>query len=148
VSAVEYHYNSYGFDLWNEKLIFTLLTLEQNGRNFTIRNVINVTSTPTADICNALDVNLEHVCRDTLQLDAVNNFDLPTPNFAFGIIARSGEFGLGDLLTYDIDSPYAVEHYRPSTVENTTVGTTISVESLSRERQLRLFKFIISKSVA
>jgi hypothetical protein len=147
VSAVRYCYSSFDFELGSEKLIFTLLTLEQNGQNFIIRNVINATSTPTVDICTEQDMDFEQrYCCDTLQLDAANKFNLPTPNFAFGIIGRADQLGLGDLFTFDNNSPYEVEHYRPSSAD-VAVGNTISVGSLSTDRQLTLSKFIISKFV-
>jgi hypothetical protein len=144
VTAVRHCYNSLGIELGSEKLVFTLLTLEQNnGQNFTIRNMINVTSTPTADICIMADMfNLQHYCCDNLQLDTADMFDLPTSNFAFGIL----QSGSGDLLTYfgTNSFQYAVEHYRPGSVD-ITVGSTISVGSLRTDRLLTLSKFIISK---
>jgi hypothetical protein len=150
VTEVRFCYRSN--QLGSEVLVFTLLTLEQIGQNFSIRNVINVRSTPTVDICTGsrILVLLVQYCCDTLQLDTTNQFNLPTPNFAFGIIARSGTRGFGGgLLTFDASfSQYAVqvEHYRPSSVD-VAVGNTISVGNLTTGRRLRLFKFLLSKFI-
>jgi hypothetical protein len=146
VSAVRYCYS--GGRLGREKLVFTLLTLEQSGQNFTIRNIIDVSNTPTVDICTEGRVAILsfQYCCDTFQLDTTSRFNLPAPNFAFGTIARSGTGGFGNLLTFGTSfSQYTVEHYRPSSMD-VTVGNTISVGNLETDRRLRLFKFIMSKS--
>jgi hypothetical protein len=142
VSAVRYCYVS--DQLGSEELVFTLLTLEHSGQNFTIRNVINVTSTPTEDICTAEQSGTYQFCCDTSQLAAENQFHLPAPNFAFATIPRSEGMFDGNLIVFR--SQYVVEHYSKSkNLVDATVGNTISVEN-RRDAPLRLLKFLISKS--
>jgi hypothetical protein len=146
VSAVSYCYFREAESNFNEELIFTLLTLEQKGQNnFVVTNEINIHSTTTADICTTF---LGRTCCDTSQLNAANQFNLPTSNFAFGIISRSEwSVSLGNLQTFGTSlSQYAVEHYSLSSVNvNVAMGSTITVGDLRTDTRLRRLKFFISK---
>lgn len=142
VSAMRYCYNDN--ELGADRLIFTLLILEQNGLNFTVRDVSSVHSTPTSQICTRF---FSQYCCDVFTLNAVDHFSLPAADFAFGIATSDSV----DLLGFDDDDrpQYRVEQYILETVnlDSLTEGSTVSVDSGSRTTTdaLRLFQFFISK---
>ena len=150
VSALRYCYSE---DVGTEELLsFTLLTLEQNGLNFMIRDVISVHSTPTSQICSSGVVpflGTVQYCCDMLMLDTLDQFPLPAPNFAFGIATSNSVH----LLNFNGGNfpQYAVDQYIRSigTLGSLTVGSTITVNSQNTQlrfaRTLRLFQFVISK---
>ena len=88
VTAVEYCYRAGDSQLGTEQLVFTLLTLQQSGTTFTIIDVIPISSTPTSDICTSGVMDAQY-CYDTLSLDMMNSFLLPTDNFSFGVVTST-----------------------------------------------------------
>ena len=147
VSALRYCYSE---ELGTEELLsFTLLTLEQNGLNFMIMDVISVHSTPTSQICSSGFMHFLgtfQYCCDMLMLDTLDQFPLPAPNFAFGIAISNSvtllNFNGNDFPQYEVD-----QYIRSiGTLGPLTVGSTITVNSQNRfTSTLRLFQFVISK---
>ena len=91
VTAIEYCYIVQDAQLDTDVFIFTFLTLQQNGLNFTVRDVLDVASRPTSEICTrVVSVQLQtlNYCCDTLSLDSTSlaQFPLPMEQFAFGIV--------------------------------------------------------------
>ena len=152
VSAVQYCYelprsttSLFGI----ERLLFTLLLLEENGLNFTVIDTIPVIGTPTSQTCtrhHASSSNLEEYCCDILHLEVEDRFYLPAPNSAFG---TRHDF----LYSYDPSQPEnghrLVQQYRLNAADLPifAIGETFSLDKnigLSVEG-LRLLQFFISK---
>ena len=155
VSAVEYCYASTVETAPLEETfqLFTLLTLEQNGLTFRINDIIPVFSTPTDSICTDIAFTQTsdiRVCCDSMPLNRFllfQEFELPAPNFAFGIIPES----IINHLRYDAAEfpEFRVEQYSfPDTVIGMPeAGQLFSVSGSDRTTNmaLRLLKFVISK---
>lgn len=159
VSVVKYCY--YGEWLGREQLIFTLLTLQQNGFNFSIIDTIAIHSIPSDQICtsrefsaNGANASTVQYCCDTSTLDVNSHFILPTPNFAFGIIPAMVNTSVVTALASRASNPIAynggyfpdfrVQHYRlPNTF---VVRNMFLLGKMNRQtdRTLRLFQFMIS----
>ena len=145
VTAVEYCYRAVNSQLGREQLVFTLLTLQQSGLDFTITDVIPISSTPTSDICTRQ--SLSQYCCDTLSLDMMNSFLLPTENFAFGVVT----FTDVHLIRYDgkISPQYLVDYFRyaQGNFAEPTIGGTIALRPSNRlsDQALILLTFYISK---
>ena len=156
VSAIDYCYIGredsliYGM----RYLIFTLVTLEQENLTFTITDVIPVHSTPTAQKCIMQTNDL--YCCDSLQLNTTHQFNLPVPNFAFGMIRSTSQeirqlryrnrVNMGRFIpeflveqynfdtTQDLDTPQAGDIFR------------LNDSSRTLDRGLRIIQFTISKT--
>ena len=151
VTAVEYCYRAVNSQLGREQLVFTLLTLQQSGLEFTITDVIPISSTPTSDICTLTSTYLESlfsppqyiICCDTLSLNMMDRFLLSAENFAFGVIAVN-------LLTYcvGIYPQFLVDHFRYTQAEfsGPVIGDSITLTESNRgsDRALGLLQFFIS----
>ena len=138
VSAVEYCYRGSTGQLGTELLAFTLLTLEQNGLDFTITDRIEVRTTPRSQICTGdrLLFPSNQYCCDTTSLNMADHFILSASNFAFGITIPTSSVSL---LGYQ--SLFQVAHYQaviPS------VGSTFSVSNQVTQG-LRLLRFQLSE---
>lgn len=144
VSALRYCYRLSNSDQFgNELTIFTLLTLEQNGTVFTVTNVIAVPSTPSGQICTGIPFSSAQRCCDTLPLDMVDQFHLPTSNFAFGLLLL--DISLYRFSTFSV----RVSHHRLSAspeVGSPAIGDTITVGDIVTDRSLRAFRFLLSES--
>lgn len=144
VSAVRYCY-IYGnseVDFDNERSIFTLFLLEQqNGPNFVVTEVFNISSTPTDRICGSGTSSSSQYCCDTMQLDP---FPLPEANFAYGI---AGEH----ILRYS--NVNYIHHFRvwDSSMTQPVVGKVYPFREWDRrmDRSLRLLQFdVMGKHLA
>ena len=135
VLAVEYCYRGSTGQLGTELLAFTLLTLEQNGRNFNITDRIEVRTTPHSQICTESFSNIQYCC-DTTSLNMADHFILPASNFAFGIAIPTSSV---TLLGYQ--RLFQVAHYQTviQSVESTfSVGNQVT-------QGLRLLRFQLSE---
>lgn len=148
VTEIQYCYFADGFG--TGIFIFTLLTLEQSGLNFTITSQVDVQSTPTGQICTAGSpfVGINQYCCDTLTLDTMSHFNLPAGQFAFGIIP---EFNMLSFSPAGFPS-FLVEHFTfdmADEVNMPIIGMTYTLNETNRqtEQTLRLFKFLISKYI-
>lgn len=142
VLALGYCYRVDSNQLETRNLIFTLLTLVQNELSLMVTDIIPVYSTPTDQTCDPvlLPYAFNHYCCDFLLLNTVNQFSLPAPNFAFGIVISEIS-----LLAFHPLLSIRVEHHRLSESGLPAVGDTISVDNTTTDRSLRLFQFFISK---
>ena len=138
VSAVEYCYRGSDRQLGNEQLAFTLLTLEQNDRNFRITDRIEVRTTPHSQICTGSIFSIQYCC-DATSLNMADHFPLPAPNFAFGIAIPTLSVSL---LGYQ--SLFQVAHYQVSQAIIPSVGSTFSVGNQVTQG-LRLLRFQLSE---
>ena len=146
---MEYCYRAGDSQLGTEQLVFTLLTLQQSGLDFTITDVIPISSTPTSDKCTKLfQFSYFQYCCDILSLDMLDSFLLPAENFAFGV-QISGHASSVNLLGYNgIFSPqFVVEQFRYTQISAPVIGDTVTLTEINREsdRTLRLLQFSISK---
>ena len=153
VTAVEYCYRAGNSQLGTGQLVFTLLTLQQSGLDFTITDVIPISSTPMSDICTQRSfqfVGTFQYCCDILSLGMLDSFLLPAENFAFGVITSSSV----DLLTYNGGSSpqFLVDHFRYTQADFSApvIGDSITLTESNRgsDRALRLLQFLISKHAA
>ena len=135
VSGVEYCY--FNTERERDPLVFTLLTLEQNGRNFIITDMIDIWSTPDQEMCTG------QFCCDSTILNPEDKFRIPAPNFSFAIVPADGD---ASLLGYNgISYPqYLVRHYTRSVVRSASGQFNVGSAEQSDEA-LRVFRFIISK---
>lgn len=132
-----------------EYQFITLLILVQNSSlTYTIRNRIDIYSTPTPEICT--DRQFEGVqddyryCCDSMVLNITDRFSLPALNFAFGIISPSELLQLGYLLLHNPE--YRVEQYSNDPVSGIpVVNNTFTLTRPRTQQTLRLLKFVISK---
>ena len=150
VTAVEYCYRTpLGSQLGIRQLVFTLLTLQRNGLDFTITDVIPIRSTPTSDICTQTLTTLlsnfipQYTCCDTISLNMMNRFLLPAESFSFGVISVN-------LLTHRVGiyPQFLVDHFRYSRADFSApvIGGSITLTESSRgsDRTLSLLQFFIS----
>jgi hypothetical protein len=130
--------------LRTKQLIFTLLTLKQNGSYLNITDIIPIYSTPMLKMCPL--VLSKHfrpwrvICFDYVPLNLTEQFYLPARSFAFGIHDIW-------LLQFHPQLNARVEHHRLRAWEvgGFNVGSTISVDNTTSDRSLKLFAFRISK---
>ena len=153
VTAIEFCYAVQEPQLGTIIFIFTFLTLRQNGLDFTVRDVVDVQSTPTTEMCTRVpgSVTLNYCC-DTLSLDSTSlaQFPLPMEQFAFGIVPTF------QLLQYNPNSPPGSSlqaeqfTFMKANADNMpTPGRTYSFNETDRQTNeaLRLINFLISKFV-
>ena len=121
----------------SSRVVFTLLTLEQNGLSFVITDKINHSEQASAN-CTTLAGSSQMICSDTMILDEDSIFSLPVDNFAFGIVSSS----LYAMRFFELPE-FRVEHYRfdhespfPNGVSNFTLNG-----SIRNDRALRLVEF-------
>ena len=143
VTAVEYCYRT-GNQLGTEQLVFTLLTLQQSGLDFTITDVIPISSTPTSAKCTPGPFfGLFQFCCDIISLDMMKSFFLPAENFAFGLVTSSS----ADFVAYEDE--FLVDRFRYSQANFNApiVGDSITLTESNRESNepLWLLQFFISK---
>ena len=150
VTAIQYCYGVLDEKLDTDVFIFTFLTLEQNGLNFTVTDMLDVPSTPTSEMCTRMpglaSINFNYCC-DTL---STSQFPLPVEQFAFGIVPQfqllryNPNFFPGDLLQAE-QFTFMVENAG----NMPTSGRTYSFSETDRQTDeaLRLVKFLISKSI-
>ena len=150
VSAVGYSYTVGTNQLDTEQWVFTLLILERSAQSFTVTDVINIHDTPTNQTCGFVVTGLRPtrgywLCDALKILNRTDQFSLPLPNFAFGIISTTdvGLFGFDTLF----HSKLLVEHYRVGRAGQPVlrVGDTVTMENMVTDRTLRAFQFYIGK---
>ena len=148
MSAVRFCYSTEDNYFEQEQAVFTLLTLRQEGRIFTITRAISIGSTPRDQICESPILGTTEFCCDTVPLNDRDHFSLPAANFSFGIIRATVRV---ELLSYlgQSNPEFLVEHYRPPIFRfPPVVGSTFvksGQDSLENDRALRLLHFIIGK---
>ena len=123
--------------------IMTFLTLVRNGATYTVSERIQARSTPSEEICSAGSdiVGVMHqYCCDTLALDTSNQFTLPAPNFAFGIVSDSHVIRYNPALP--VNAQLLVDHYRFNTDANMF---TFNSNNLRSDITLRTLQLFISK---
>ena len=131
-------------------LVSRLLILEQNDFDFSITDVIEVHSTPTAEKCtffvNSVGIEFQ-VCCDTMPLNPTHQFLLPALNFSFGIVP------VGNIFTVRLNEnsfpELIADQYRFNITDlgSLTVGETLTPSDmdLSTSLALTILQFIISK---
>ena len=143
---MKYCYRTEASLLGTGQLVFTLLTLQQSGFDFTITDMIPISSTPMPDICtqrSILFVEIFHFCCDILSLNMMDRFLLPAENFAFGVIPVN-------LLTHHVGaySQFLVDHFRFTQAEfsGPVLGDSFTLTESNRgsDRTLGLLQFFIS----
>ena len=137
VTKVLYKYGISNSLLGTDHLIFTILTLKQNGLSLTVTDVIPIHSTPTNQKC--IRAPKFSFCLDIMPFGPENQFHLPASNFAFGIIPTDIS-----LLAYRPIVPIRVGHHRLNS-SGLNSQDTISVDNTTLDLTLRFLKFIISK---
>ena len=118
---------------------FTLLILKQSSPTFTVIDKVDVFSTPVPSICSQGRSMLEYCC-DRMSLDAVKQFSLPAPDFAFGIIPSA-------TLYVRHRTEFIVRRYsftRETVIVE--VGSSFEPDGAATNTPLPLFRFLISKS--
>ena len=146
VSSLRFCYTASSSFLDQEQLAFTLLIMKRNGLDLNITKSIAVRSTPREGICTR---ELIQYCCDTVSLDLMDRFSLPSENFTFGISSLDSTVRLLEYSDFHFPS-LQVEHYRIPNLDFPTpsVGSVYTLEdsdSLETDRGLRLFQFIIGK---
>ena len=135
-------------ELTEERQIFTLLILEQNDtEHFKVIATYDVSSTPRNCVRKSFNrLNVQYCC-DNLILDLNDQFHIPKPNFAFGMVDAK------PLLNFkDGDEKFLVKHYKFEDPMDQVrrVGTVYPpriVGDLKSDETLRIFQFIIGKII-
>ena len=127
-------------------IVFTLLTLERNDLDFEVISQTTIRSSPSPGLCTTPFLSIFTYCCDTVSL---GNFDIPAPNFTFGVVLSSAL----PLLTYEPENAgnqqFLVEHFRYSSDRFLFIpGSVISLTEEDRftNQTLRLIQFFISES--
>ena len=153
VTAIEFCYAVQDSQLNTDVIIFTFLTLQQNGLNFTVTDIFVVASTPTSEMCTPVPgPQTLNYCCDTLSLDLTSlaQFPLPMEQFAFGIVPTF------QLLRYNPAFPpgssLQAEQFTFMEADADNMprpGRTYSFSETDRQTNeaLRLINFLISKFV-
>lgn len=146
VSSLRFCYSTSSSFLDQEQLAFTLLIMKRNGLDLNITHSIAVHSTPREEICTR---ELLQYCCDTISLNMMDGFSLPSENFSFGISSLESTVRLLEYSDFHFPS-LEVDHYRISNLDFPTpsVGSVYTLDdsdSLESDRALRLFQFIIGK---
>ena len=138
VSRVGFCYQFNGTEAGVEQPVFTLFMLERSGPNFTIISRTLINNTPSEQNCVRGDMGPSYCC-DTFNLSMANQFQLPTSNFAFGILPLSSD----TLLRFDEDlyPQFVVKHVMGHTMPDVISVTNTSTLSSG----LILFQFYISE---
>ena len=129
-----------------EEPVFTLITLEKASLRLTIDKAISVQSTPSQEICSPTTA-LTQLCCDTFSLTEMDQFSLPSQNFAFGIVRTNSAV---NLLAY-MEGSFQLEHYRapvvdfPAPVPGNTY--TLADENAETDRTLRILQFNIGMNI-
>lgn len=110
VTALEFCYVIRNFVFGTSTNILTFYTLEQAGSAFTITNIIDVSSVPTAQICTEVSSISRTYCCDTMQLSSNDQFTLPAADFAFGFDVKT-DINTVDLLAYRSASTLRESHF-------------------------------------
>ena len=125
-------------------LLFTLLTLKQEGLNFTIIDTIDIYSTSM----NCSSVNAMQYCCNTLALGLPAQFPLPKSNFSFGIVSI-----LPDIIMLQYSANFfpnfQVDQYNipKSTFGIRGRGNTFNLTdaNLVADQAMRTLQFVMSK---
>ena len=142
VLVVEYCYRGSNGQLGTELLAFTLLTLEQNGRDFRVTDRIEIRTTPLPQICTGdrfILPNYQYCC-GTTSLNMADHFILPASNFAFGIAIPT----TSSVSLLGHQSLFQVAHYQESQTIIPSVGSTFSVGNQVTQG-LKLLRFQLSE---
>ena len=132
-----------------ERHIFTLLIFEQDdSERFEVIATCDVSSTPRNCVRKSFStvLNVQYCC-DNLILDLNDQFHIPKPNFAFGMVDAK------PLLNFDDgDEKFLVKHYKFEDPMDRVrrVGTVYPpgiVGDLRSNETLRIFQFIIGKII-
>ena len=145
VTALDFCYRAFASDLGSNSLVFTLSLLQGNGGiDYTVTNTVEVRGTSSSSDCSR-DIIGSRFCCEIFTLSPQDQFNLPSPNFAFGItIPSSGNINMFGLSpgTY---SNLTAGQYQLSVAP--VVGGVYSFpsNSLVVSETLKWLKFLISK---
>lgn len=146
ISALDFCYRERNVSSFNtEAHVFTLLILNKDSSSFTVTNRIAVRSTASNNSCaihQFSQVEVQYCC-DRFSLDTQDWFDLPGPNFAFGIITETTRA----LVVYETRSftnliAQAFQHDIEGDI--LAVGNTITLTEQDMSA-LRMFNFVLGK---
>lgn len=129
-----------------EEPVFRLLMLNQTGQFFNIAHIIPVHSRPTDQMCTCRSNKYVDYRCCNCSINITDQFHLPAPNFAFGIIPSSS------VTLFAFTSRYKIQHYWQNTTTelwSPSEGNTISVASMRMltDRAPILIQFLISKYI-
>ena len=145
VTAIEYCYE-YSTNAGSGQPTFnwTVLILEDTGNNFVINSIYFILSHLPLDSANCTNDDEVHTCCDRTNIEG---FDLPTLNFAFGVIeSAQGSTHEAALLGFSD----ALPQYRVDVVPLNRAEVTLSIGSTIRNRSpvqrgIRMLWFVIGK---
>ena len=148
VVSLQYCYQARNRDIGENRNIFNLLSLTQNGLDFTVNGRITRQARPRNNRCtdpNSGDI--QQICCETTSLAGLNiynRFHIPSSNFAFGVVIRNGN--VRPLTFTTSATEYRVEQYQAALGANgPSLGNTFTLADSNRVNNgaSLLFRFFI-----
>ena len=141
VASIQYCYQARESDIGQKRDAFNLLSLVQDGQQFTVNSRITIQTTPQESICTDI-WNMQQICCDKTFLNATNRFQIPS---AFGVVIINNT--VRPLVFANSTMQYRVKHYR-TTLENFTIHDrtfTLRKNQVPRNRSLLLLRFLLGE---
>ena len=152
VVSLQYCYQARDIDIGQNRNVFNLLFLTQNGMDFTVNGRITRKARPRNNRCT--DPNsggIQQICCEITSLTGLNiynRFHIPSSSFAFGVVIRNGNVRPLTFTTSAIE--YHVEQYQAALGANgPSLGNTFTFTDSSRVNNgsSLLFRFFIGSNL-
>ena len=105
VASIQYCYQARKSDIGQKRDAFNLLSLVQDGHQFTVNGRITIQTTPQESICTDIQKMRQNCCDKTF-LNATNRFQIPS---AFGVVIINNT--VQPLVLANSTTQYCVKHY-------------------------------------
>ena len=105
VASIQYCYQARKSDIGQKRDAFNLLSLVQDGRQFTVNSRITIQTTAQESICTDIQ-NMKQICCDKTFLNATNRFQIPS---AFAVVIINNT--LRPLVFANSTTQYRIKHY-------------------------------------
>ena len=110
VMSIQYCYQARNEDIGNSRDVFHLLSLVQDGLQFTVSTNVIIQTTPQNSICSDFPGSLRQICCDTTSLSVSDQFQIPPSTYTFGVVIINNNV---KLLAFANDvREYQVEQYQ------------------------------------
>ena len=144
VVSLQYCYQARDSDRNGNRKVFDLLSLTQNGTQFTVDRKITRQARPQNNRCT--DPNsrgIQQICCEITELNIYDRFHIPSSNFAFGVVITNVNVRPLAFTTSALE--YRVEQYQAALGANKPLlGSTFTLADSSRVNGgSLLFRFFI-----
>lgn len=145
--SMQYCYEARESDKDQTIKLFTLIFMEKEELQVTVKNMVSIETTPKDTIC-ADSVGDAIICCDTVNFnDDTNQIQIPPTAFAFGVVTVNQD--VRPLAFKDTATEFNIEQYQVSIGSNFAVGSVFSLtqNTLVEDNSLRLLRFFIGKDI-